>query len=65
MTTINRLGGKTQEHRPFTPYERGQIETHLPTVGVAEMARRLHRTRDSVRHFWDSLKEQRRQERAA
>ncbi len=56
MTTINRLGGQTKEQRPLTPYERGQILTHYPTVGPREMARRLHRTPESVKQHWKRMR---------
>jgi hypothetical protein len=65
MTTINRLGGQTQQHRPITPYEKGQMITHYPTVGRYEMARRLHRTPDSIRHLWDTIKHELQQASAA
>jgi hypothetical protein len=64
MTTINRLGGQTQQHRPMTPYEKGQMITHYPTVGRYEMARRLHRTPDSIRHLWDTIKHEAQQSAA-
>lgn len=57
MPTINRLGGQSQEHRPLTPYERGQIITHYPTVGAIEMAERLHRTPESVKYHWRMIRE--------
>lgn len=56
MTTINRIGGSPQEHRPLTPYERGQILTHYSTVGPREMARRLRRTVASVKYHWGLIR---------
>jgi hypothetical protein len=56
MTTINRLGGTTQQHRPMTPYEKGQMITHYPTVGPIEMAERLHRTIESVKWHWRTMR---------
>lgn len=56
MPTLNRLGGQSQEHRPLTPYERGQMLTHYPTVGPIEMAERLHRTVDSVKYHWGMIR---------
>lgn len=61
MNTINRLGGDTQTHRSLTPYERGQILTHYPTVGAVEMANRLKRTVASVKYHWDQIKRARRE----
>lgn len=56
MTSINRLGGDTQEHRPLTPYEKGQMLTHYPTVGPTEMARRLRRSCASIKYHWQQLR---------
>lgn len=58
MSRLNRLGGETQEHRPLTPYERGQMLTHYSTVGPCEMANRLHRTIDSVKYHWALIRQQ-------
>lgn len=62
---INRLGSPTQEHRPLTPYERGQMITHYPTVGPHEMAERLKRSYASIRYHWKVLLEEMRDQRAA
>lgn len=54
--TLNRLGSPSQEHRPLTPYERGQMLTHYPTVGPTEMARRLHRSISSIKYHWAEIR---------
>jgi len=54
--TTNRIGGTTKDDRPMTPYERGQMITHYPTVGPTEMARRLHRTVASVKYHWSVIR---------
>lgn len=55
---LNRLGAQSQEHRPLTPYERGQMITHYPTVGPNEMARRLHRSVGSVKYHWGIIRQE-------
>lgn len=56
MATINRFGGPIRQDRPLTPYERGQMITHYPTVGPIEMAERLHRTPESVKQHWKRMR---------
>lgn len=54
--TLNRLGSPSQEHRPLTPYEKGQMLTHYPTVGPTEMASRLRRSVSSIKYHWAEIR---------